>query len=246
MLAAEKRFGESGVDATSLRAICSAAGQRNISCVPYHFGDKYALLRAILEYRENQLEPMRRAKLEEARAQGRLGDVRTLLRILFEPYARMFLDEGNLDYIKLIAVFTNQIRPRGVVLHPAHYPDRSYPYLHEAMDLLRARLAFLDEQRFDQRADSIGAMFWGAFIQFAARNGDRASGKYAHFEDTLEMMAAAIAAAPYLPRCGARHPAAGTFGAAPVGIICVDAIRPANGSQPAPARRATVARGPDP
>ena len=199
ILAAEKLFGDLGVDAASLRAICSAAGQKNISSVQYHFGDKYALLRAVLEYREKQIEPIRKVKLEEARAQGRLGDVRTLLRILFEPYARMFLEEENIGYIKLISSYTNHIRPRGVVLHPADYHDQSYPSLHEAMDLLRARLAFLDERRFAQRANTVGAMFQGAFIQFSARDPKQAFDKYLLYEDTLEMMAAAIAAPPFLP-----------------------------------------------
>jgi len=198
ILAAEKLFGDSGVEAASLRAICLAAGQKNISSVQYHFGDKYALLRAILEYRETQIEPIRKVKLEEAKAQGRLGDVRTLLRIIFEPYAKMFLDEDNINYIKLISSYLTHIRPRGVVPHPSDNQDQSYHSLHEAMDLLRARLAFLDDHRFGQRSETISAMFFGAFIQFSKRDSKQAFDKHLLYEDTLEMMAAAIAAPPFL------------------------------------------------
>jgi predicted O-methyltransferase YrrM len=132
--------------------------------------------------------------LDEARKQGWLGDVRTILRILFEPYAMMFLDDGNIAYIKLISSYTNHIRPRGLVQHPADYPGSSYPSLHEAVSLLKERLSFLDEHRFDQRAETVSAMFYGAFIQFAARDPKLGFDKYRLYEDTLEMMAAAIAA----------------------------------------------------
>ena len=194
ILAAEELFGDSGVDAVSLRTICAAAGQKNVSSVQYHFGDKYALLSAVMEYRETQIEPIRKVMLDEARKQGWLGDLRTILRILFEPYAMMFLDDGNIAYIKLISSYTNHIRPRGVVMHPADYPGASYPSLHEAVSLLKERLSFLDEHRFDQRAETVSSMFYGAFIQFAARDPKLGFDKYLLYEDTLEMMVAAIAA----------------------------------------------------
>jgi AcrR family transcriptional regulator len=55
MLAAEELFAEFGVDAVALRSICEAAGQRNVSSVHYHFGDKAGLLQALFEYREDSL-----------------------------------------------------------------------------------------------------------------------------------------------------------------------------------------------
>ncbi len=193
ILAAENLFGESGIEAVSLRTICSAAGQRNVSSVQYHFGDKYGLLRDIMEYREKQMEPMRKIMLDAARKQRRLRDVRVLLRILYEPYARMFLDDGNTSYIKLISSYTNHIRPRGLVPHPAEYADNSYPSVHEAFSLLRTRLSFLDDDCFEQRAATVSAMFYGAFIQFSARKPRKGLDKHLLYEDTLDMMAAAIA-----------------------------------------------------
>ena len=50
------------------------------------------------------------------------------------------------------------------------------------------------EHRFDQRTETVSSMFYGAFIQFAARDPKLGFDKYRLYEDTLEMMAAAIAA----------------------------------------------------
>jgi AcrR family transcriptional regulator len=195
MLAAERQFGEHGIGGVSLRAICQEAGQRNISCVQYHFGDRDGLLRAILEFRETQLEPLRKVQLETARAAGRLGDLRTLLRIQFEPYARMFTDGDNISYIKLLASYVSQVRPQGLVVHPADDPEQHCPALFEVTGLLRKQLSFLDRKRFDRRAEAVAAMFCVAFIQFAAAGHSKAD-KRLLFDDTMEMLAAAISVPP--------------------------------------------------
>jgi AcrR family transcriptional regulator len=49
--AAESLFAEHGIDAISLRQVGAAIGAKNTAVVSYHFGDKAALIEAILLYR---------------------------------------------------------------------------------------------------------------------------------------------------------------------------------------------------
>lgn len=195
ILAAEEMFGEFGIEAASLRAICAAAGQKNISSVQYHFGNKYALFSAVLDYREQQIEPVRQTKLSEIQA-IRHPDVRMLLRVLFEPYAQVYLEGENINFIKMMSSYVNLVRPRGLFLHPADYQDESYPSLRETMALLVRLLSFLDEAQSSRRLNTVGSMFWGALIQLSLAKGMSKRRKYIAFEDTLEMMGAAISAPP--------------------------------------------------
>lgn len=192
MQAAERLFADVGLDAVSLRAICAASGQRNISSVQYHFGSKEHLLQAIMEFREQEMEMSRQRLLEDAAHCDESDYCKALLRAIFEPYALPYLANGDVDFIRLIASYLNHVRPRGQVPHPADYADESFPHLHEAMIRLRARLHRLDEVRFRQRVDSIGALFYGAFIQHASRDDATRMDKTQLLEDTLDMMAAAI------------------------------------------------------
>ncbi|WP_198351279.1 TetR/AcrR family transcriptional regulator [Flavisphingomonas formosensis] len=192
MLAAERLFGEYGIGAVSLRAVCQAAGQRNIVSVQYHFGDRNGLIRAILWYREGQLEPLRKKLLDEAYHYGRIDDVETLIRILFEPYMEVFIRRDDISYIKLVLSYLVHVRPVGTVLHPVDEPDIPFPSLTEVMTLLRRRLSFLKMEVFDSRSETVGAMFYGGIIQFSARNRQRDLDRQVFFDDLMEMMAAAF------------------------------------------------------
>ena len=129
VLAAERLFGEFGIGAVSLRAICQAAGQRNIASVQYHFGDRNGLLRAILWYREAQLEPVRMALLDNIRIDGKVDDIRALVRVLFEPYMQIFIGEDDVSYVKLLLSYLIHVRPTGLVPHPVDDPEMPFPSL---------------------------------------------------------------------------------------------------------------------
>ena len=47
MVAAEKLFGQRGIENVSLREIAAAAGHANTSAVQYHFGSKESLVQAV-------------------------------------------------------------------------------------------------------------------------------------------------------------------------------------------------------
>lgn len=195
LTAAEKLFGELGIDAAGLRAISEAAGQKNNNAVQYHFGGKLELLAAILEWREGQLQPLREALLAQGEAQGRLGDLRWLLRVCFEPNFRLYRDRGEIGYLRLHAAYITTHRPRGVP-HPVDTDSPNCAAYRRAIGLLGQRLAFLGERRLWLRLESVGEMFLNALIQHSARRAELNLPLDELFEDTLEMMAAAMSALP--------------------------------------------------
>jgi AcrR family transcriptional regulator len=195
ILAAENLFGEYGIDAVGLRAISEAANQKNNNAVQYHFGSKLDLLAAIFEFREGQLQPQRQAMLDQAEAHGRLGDLRWLLRVCFEPNFRLYRDRHEISYLKLHVAYLATHRPRGVP-HPVDYDSPNTVAFRRAISLLGQRLAFLGERRFWLRLESVGTMFLSAFIQHSARKQELNLPVDQLFEDSIEMMAAALSAPP--------------------------------------------------
>ncbi len=192
--AAEKLFGVSGVEAVSLRSICAEAGQKNIGSVQYHFGSKEKLLTAIFAYREQQLEPMRLAGLHKAEQSGTLNDPTAMLRIIFEPYARMYIDHDNIGYIKLVSYYLTYVRPLGRVPHPADRSEQSSPGLQQAMRGLHQSLAPMDEPTFMRRMDWMGALFLNSMIQFSKRRPANRKAKLDLLEELIAMMREALPA----------------------------------------------------
>jgi len=192
ILAAERIFSESGINAASLRAISSAAGQKNISCVQYHFGDRIGLLQAILQYREGQLEPIRKKMLEDYHKNGSGEDVKDLLGILFLPYGQLVMESGSIHYIKLMLLYLMDIRPHGLALHPADDGHPTCMSLVEAREILQQKLAYLDEAQLQSRTEATGAMFYGALIQTSTRHLNQPAKVQNLLDDTIAMMAAAI------------------------------------------------------
>lgn len=93
---AEKLFADSGIAATSLRAITAAAGV-NLAAVNYHFGSKDALVEAV--YRRH-LEPLNAARLARLKhLQETTGShpltVETIVRAFVEPLVEQTRDEAD-------------------------------------------------------------------------------------------------------------------------------------------------------
>lgn len=191
LLAAERLFGERGIDAVPLRVVSKEAGQRNTNAVQYHFGGRLELLYEIFEHRENQLDPIRKAMLAEAESAGQTSDIRLLLRVCFEPNFWLSRQPGGINYIKLHAQYLSTHRPRGVA-HPFDEDSQSTQGMRAAIDLLRRRLSFLDERRFMLRLESVGTAFLGAVIQNAARPASRRLASAVLFTEVLEMITAAM------------------------------------------------------
>jgi AcrR family transcriptional regulator len=101
--AAERLFGERGIDATSLAEINKAAGQRNRSAVQYHFGGKQGVVHAILDKHTPGIEQRRHAMLDEIEAAG-FSDMRRLAEALVLPVAEKLDDpDGGRSFLRLNA-----------------------------------------------------------------------------------------------------------------------------------------------
>src|SRR5690349_16768570 len=103
--AAELLFMEHGFEATSLRALTSAAGV-NLAAVNYHFGSKEELFEAVLTRR---LDPMNQARVEllsrfEAEAAPAPVDSERILAALLTPALALARDRarGGKDFLRLL------------------------------------------------------------------------------------------------------------------------------------------------
>jgi AcrR family transcriptional regulator len=90
---AEQRFGESGYEGTSLRAITVAA-EANIAAVNYHFGSKEALLRAAVARAMAPVNTERRRRLDQLESAGQ-PTPEQLIRAFIEPGLDLILRRGE-------------------------------------------------------------------------------------------------------------------------------------------------------
>lgn len=195
ILQAERLFAEKGIEGVTMRMVCEAARQKFAGSVQYHFGDAAGLLYAVFEYREAQLQPLRKQLLEEGRRHNLLGDIRTLLRIIFEPNFRMYAEQGLISYIKCHAAYLVTHRPRGVE-HPVDRGSPTTVVLREAMQLLQQRLSAMDPVRSALRLEGVGGIFLHGIIEYAANPSRCGLTPQQLYDDLLDMMVAAISVLP--------------------------------------------------
>jgi AcrR family transcriptional regulator len=82
---AEAMFAASGINGVSLRQIGIAIGSANANVVGYYFGDKEALIEAILLKHRLPIEEARQRLWDRARADGSDSDLLVLIDILWRP-----------------------------------------------------------------------------------------------------------------------------------------------------------------
>ncbi len=108
MVAAERLIAERGY-LVPLREIAAAAGQRNNSAIPYHFGSRDGLVEAVVQQRLAALE-VRRLELLAQRPDGLVDEVHGLLEALVFPMFELSASNETCCYAR----FLEQIRN-----HPA-------------------------------------------------------------------------------------------------------------------------------
>lgn len=98
ILAAEKLFGEEGIGAVSMRRINSEARQKNVSALHYHFGSREAIVRAIFDYRMTFGARRRQVLIEKLIAEGRQGDLRSLIHVAIWPLVEQMMSAAQPNY----------------------------------------------------------------------------------------------------------------------------------------------------
>lgn len=107
ILAAEKLFGDKGIHGVTLKEINGAAGQRNESALHYHFGSKPALVQAIMAHRARDIDMRRVEMVDAVLAEGRDGDLPSVLRALFQPMTDMLNDPDGVRFVRFLAQVLN-------------------------------------------------------------------------------------------------------------------------------------------
>ncbi|MGY8736112.1 MAG: TetR/AcrR family transcriptional regulator [bacterium] len=100
--AARTLFAERGIEGVSIRELGRAAEQRNNNAVQYHFGDREALLFAVLGPHNERVGARRAALLDELEVEATLS-VRSLAGALVRPSAAMLSDTAGRDYLRIVA-----------------------------------------------------------------------------------------------------------------------------------------------
>jgi AcrR family transcriptional regulator len=100
-------FAERGIDRVSLREISRAAGQRNVSALQYHFGDRERLLTAVLEPEIGEIDARRGALLDDIEARA-ANDARVLAASLVRPAAAMLTQPAGREYLRIVAQIVNR------------------------------------------------------------------------------------------------------------------------------------------
>jgi AcrR family transcriptional regulator len=149
---AERLFAESGIAATSIRDLASAA-RANLGAVTYHFGSKDALVHAVIERRMLPLNAERLRLLEAAeRAAGeRSPTLEEVLRAILAPTIRLWRE--NPGFMRMFGR-----------LHAE--PDRALQRCAEAAPFFRRAVAAIARAAPELGPDEIA---WGMlFVRGAA------------------------------------------------------------------------------
>ena len=179
ILAGEQLFAKSGINGASMREIAAKAAQGNHAAVQYHFGSREGLVRAIFDYRMDQMEMARGAMLHQARIEGRLKDARTILEIILVPQLDLQDADGNHSYASFLSQYLLQSRSPKF----GDFSGSEPPNLTEAMRLLRERVDYLPSYVAQRRLISVSLMFLNILVR---HHGTDVAAFGESFRDALE------------------------------------------------------------
>jgi AcrR family transcriptional regulator len=188
--AAERLFAAQGVNTVSLREIVRESGARNVTALQYHFGDRRALLRAVLDRHHRDVEVARHALLDTYEAEDQ-GAVHALAAILVRPLAAKLTSDGGRSYLQILAELLNRRDPpidRASLTDPA---DSLYRWRTLAAPLLNE-----DATRLHRRF--VAVRFTVTELARRARSGPHADDRL--FTSHLIDLVTAVLLAPLSPQ----------------------------------------------
>ncbi|HUR42139.1 MAG TPA: helix-turn-helix domain-containing protein [Verrucomicrobiae bacterium] len=180
---ARRLFAQRGIDATPLHEIARAAGQRNNSAVPYHFGDKEGVLRSIIGVHALELDA-ERLRLLDALPAGNRVQLRQLIDILVRPLATQLDTRRGLEYLRV----TVQL-----ISHPT-YPLMSFDAswdlegVRRLTQLLRAKLPEVTDAVADARITLLLSMLLNGVLRLADFKGRQREAQLENLIDCVESL----------------------------------------------------------
>lgn len=139
MREARRLFANEGFNAVSLRRVVQAAGASNASALHYHFGNRQALVAAVVDDLAQWLQPRWQAGLADLSP----GVTRPVVEALFDPIlALLQRPEHGSATIRFIARLGWDFGPPGQELSA----NLHRPVLEQAERLLRPAFPVLDEE----------------------------------------------------------------------------------------------------
>jgi len=184
---AESLFADQGVDAVSLRQIGAAIGAKNTAVVAYHFGDKEALIEAILAHRLPKFE-RRRAELASEFADSE-PDMAAVLRALWLPLFEQSDAQGRRSYAAFLASLGRS--QWGWVWSGS---GLDVPVTLALGDKVRDLMPAAARKYYWERVFASTALITTSLDTIDKREGDDPEAERALFEDAIRMAAAALCA----------------------------------------------------
>lgn len=100
---ARRLFARDGIYQVPLKRVVLESGQRNTSALHYHFGNRDALLYAIIGRADAEIEAERAEMLVALEAEGRLDDLPALVEALVLPFSRPLATQEGREFLAIIA-----------------------------------------------------------------------------------------------------------------------------------------------
>lgn len=161
MVAAEKLFGQRGIEAVSLREIAAAANNANNSAVQYHFGSKENLVQAVFEMRMPPLDAARALQLTKLKKNCN-PSLRSLLEALLLPVLEVF-DNQKLEAFVL---FMSRLSHRDNSEHPFFRTARKNPASFEIVEAIAKQFAHLPHEAFSIRLRLATDLFLDSIAEY--------------------------------------------------------------------------------
>lgn len=155
--AAERLWGAHGIKGASLREISIAAGSANKSSIGYHFGDKHGLIAAIFRMRLPAVEQRRKILFDAAKAEGKLDDPQTLLRMTFKPVFDEIDQHGRHSFAAFLRAVNRFPQWDGWA-----GTEELAPVAFIIVNILREKAGSLPQSLFDARLRLVNELCYGA------------------------------------------------------------------------------------
>jgi len=134
--AAEQLFAEQGVDNVSAVDIVRAAKQKNRSALQYHFGDKTAVIHAVLDKHSVGIAEARKVMLDRLEEHNQIT-LRGIINALVQPVAEKLDDtNGGHHFLKI----NSQLMANAAYAQLRRERSRAMPQIFRFQDMLQRML----------------------------------------------------------------------------------------------------------